>query len=93
MGGGASTAVAGVPQGVEVRIQRSDSLAPFRKKSDAAEHYKFAVVQCGMLKDSLHDAAMAMACLKAINEVLSWCLALPLLLVCFGVGKIVLLPS
>lgn len=59
-------------------------MAPFSNKGDAAEHYKFAVVQCGMLKDSLHDAAMAMACLTAINEVRSWCLTLLLVLVVFG---------
>jgi len=73
MGGGASTAVAGMPQGVEIRKERSTGLSPFGKMDDASEHYKFAVVQCSMLKDSLHDATTTISCLRAINEVLSTC--------------------
>jgi hypothetical protein len=59
-----------MPQGVEIRKERSTGLSPFGKKDDASEHYKFAVVQCSMLKDSLHDAATTISCLRAINEVL-----------------------
>mmetsp|Transcript_15397 Transcript_15397/g.19979 ORF Transcript_15397/g.19979 Transcript_15397/m.19979 type:complete len:207 (-) Transcript_15397:250-870(-) len=34
-------------------------------------HFKFASVQCEMLKDSLHDPELASNCLKSINEAMN----------------------
>jgi len=74
MGAGASanTAVAGVPQGIESR--RSNPFAGSLKGligTSSTHHFKFALVQSDMLKDSLSDPQVATGCLKSINEAMN----------------------
>lgn len=64
MGGGAS-APQGAPQGVEARN------SGLRRSASNAKHYKFALVQCEMLKDCIQDSQMAINCLRSINEAMN----------------------
>lgn len=64
MGGGAST-MGSMDQGVESRGTFTKLLNP------PVIHFKFASVQCEMLKDSIHDAELSCNCLKSINEAMN----------------------
>eukprot|EP00614_Pseudopedinella_elastica_P029933 CAMPEP_0172627464 /NCGR_PEP_ID=MMETSP1068-20121228/156327_1 /TAXON_ID=35684 /ORGANISM="Pseudopedinella elastica, Strain CCMP716" /LENGTH=405 /DNA_ID=CAMNT_0013437353 /DNA_START=17 /DNA_END=1234 /DNA_ORIENTATION=- len=72
MGSGASSnaqpGTTSVRQGVELR--REYKFVTLGTGGGTA-HFKFALVQCDMLKDSTHDQGIATSCLKSINEAMN----------------------